>query len=410
MASRSSALGALSYDVETSFGEITTTTTIRLRPVGAITADLQHPGQKPDILRQRPNEGVPYIRMPMSGSLSFEHYLTGLGGVTSGAAPASALATLLGTVYGLTATGLATGTTATAGSTAGSVNTTAASGITAGALVRFGLKGDGAADGQWAAVSAHSTSIATLLTALPGAPAAAAVIHASRMVYPSQTPGTADTLSSVRFLYQTTGQQYLLHGCYPTAAELMINVGEVPRVRLTYAISWWEPVNSTFPSATAVQDYAAAPVAGGSMFMQAVGTATRATVVARSVSMSIALANIAENGVGGYDEHQAVTGVTRTPAPVMVDMTIDTDAAGTDTFGDIYDVSENARINRHALYSMSVGEGRSLALYWPNLTMVDKPVQFDDGGLLRRRLRFEALTGTTTTTDLTMSPWRLGMS
>jgi len=232
----------------------------------------------------------------------------------------------------------------------------------------------------------------------------------SRMIHGSQTPGTYETLSSIRLLFQSAQQQYLCHGCYPTAAEFMINVGEIPRIKVTYAVSWWELRSSTFPSATAVEDYGAAPVAGGSMFINAVGTVTRNTVVARSVSFTIGLANVGENGVGGFDEHQLVVGCNRGPTTLALEMVIDSEAAGTDTYGDLFDVSENSRINRHALYSMSTGDGRSIAFYWPNLTMVDRPIQFDDGGVLRKRIKFEPLTGTTTTSDLTLSPWRLGLS
>lgn len=408
MASKSSSLGALLYATETNFGETTTTTGTRLRPIGAVTCNVMHNGSKVDILKQRPNEGVPYVRGPMGGELSFTVNLTGLGATAAGAAPASALATLLGHVFGTTATGLATGDTATGG-TAAVPTMTGATGVTAGGLVRIGAKKDTRADGQWVAVATHSGNDLTLLTAAPVAPNNADVVYASRMVYPSQTAGTYETQTSLRFRYQSAQQQYLLHGCYPTAAEFSIEVGAIPTVRLTFAVAWWEKVSETFPDATAVEDHGAAPVSGGSMFLQAVGTVTRNTVVARSVSMAIALNNQGETGVGGYDEHQAIVGCSRGPADVTVEMVIDSEAAGTDTYGDLFDVSENSRVNRHALYSMSVGDGRAVAIYWPNLAQVEMPIQFDDSGVLRKRLRFEAQCGGTTTSDLTMSPWRLAL-
>lgn len=409
MASKSSALGALLYGTETNFGETTTTTAVRLRPIGPVAYDLQHQGQKQEILRQRPNEGVPWVRGPMGGSISFTLHLTGLGGTCSGAAPASALATLLGYVFGTTATGLATGDTLTGG-TAAIPTTTGANGVTAGALVRIGAKGDARGDGQWVAASAHAANSLTLLTAMPAAGSAADVLYSSRLVYPSQTPGTYETITGLRFRFLSAQQQYLCHGCYPTAAEFSIAVGAIPTVRLTFAVSWWETANGTFPDTTSVQDYAAAPCTGGSMFINAVGTTTRNTLTVRSVSMSVALNNQGEPGVGGYDEHQLNVGANRGPGDVMVEMTIDSEAAGTDTYGALFDVSENSRINRHALYSMSVGDGRALGIYWPNLAQTEMPLQMDDGGVLRKRLRFEAQTGTTTTTDLTLSPWRLGMA
>src|SRR5690606_24388133 len=153
-------------------------------------------------------------------------------------------------------------------------------GVSAGSLVRIGAKGDGRADGQGVAAGSHATNDLPLLTDAPEAPTNGDVVYASRLGYPSQAPGTYLTLASVRFRYQSAQQQYLLHGCYPTSCEFNIEVGGIPTVRLTYAVSWWETVNETFPDATAVEDHAGAPVAGGSMFLNAVGTATRATVVA----------------------------------------------------------------------------------------------------------------------------------
>jgi hypothetical protein len=410
MASKSSLLGALLYETETNFGEAVTTTATRIRPWGTVTYDLSHPGQRPEVLRNRPHDGAPYVRMPMAGTIAFDIPLPGLGSTAAGAAPASDIVTLLGTVFGVSGTGLATGTTVTGGTAAIPV-LTAATGIAAGAVVKFGVKGDGRADGQFAAVGSHATNNATLLTALPGAPIATDVVYASRMVYESQTPGTYESITSLRILFVTAQQAYLCHGCYPTGAGFSVNVGEIPKVRLTYAVSWWEPRSSTLPSAVSVQDHSPAPIAGGSMFLNAVGTSTRATVLARSVAFNVGLNNIGEPGVGGYDEHQLITGASRAPGSATLEMTIDSEAAGTDTYGALFDVSENTRSNMHALYTMTTGDGRATALYFPNLTPVEaRPVQFDDSGLLRRRLRFEALTGTTTTSDLTLSPWRLALS
>jgi hypothetical protein len=409
MASKSSALGALSYEVETNFGEITTTTATRLRPIGAITCDVQHTGMKVDILRQRPNEGVAYVRGPMGGSISFTLNITGLGASTATTAPASAFATFGGTVFGSTSASHSSALTISGG-TAAAPTAVSASTITPGSLIRVGAKGDLRNDGQWVAVGASATTNINPLTALAGVPNSGDIIYCSRMVNGSQTPGTFETLSSVRFLVQYSQQQYLAHGCYPTASEWVIDVGGIPSLKLTYAVAWWETRSSTFPSATAVQDYGAAPVAGGSMFLAAVGTSTRTTVVARSVSMTVGLANMGENGVGGFNEFQQVVGCNRGPATLGLEMVIDSETAGTDTYGALFAVSENSRTNFHALYSMSIGDGRSAAMYWPNLAAVEMPIQFDDGGVLRKRLRFEPQCGTVTTSDLTMSPWRLGMA
>lgn len=402
MASKMSALGALLYETETVFGEVTTTTATRLRPIGMVSLDLQQAGLKQDILKQYPNEGVAYARGPQGGTISFEVNLTGLGSTAAGAAPASALSTFLGTVFGSTATGLATGTTATGG-TATVPLTTAANGAAAGSLVKVGAKADGRADGQFGAVASHATNSLTLLTALPAAPNNGDVIYASRMVYGKQTPSTASDVASVRFRFQTSLQQYIMHGCYPTSAEVSINVGAVPRVKVTYSVSWWETTTGTFPSAVSVQDFTAAPVTGGSLFMNTVGTATRATLAARSVTFSLGLNNMSEPGINAAGEYQLITGASRGPETLNVEFVIDSQAAGTESYLEL--------AAQHALYTMSTGDGRALAFYWPNLRQMEqKPSQFDDGGLWRMRLKFEATTGTDTTSDLTLSPWRMAMA
>jgi hypothetical protein len=408
MASKSSALGALLYEDETNFGEDTDTTSIRLRPIGMVDFQPSFPSQEVDILRQYPHEGVAPTRMPMGGSFSFTQNLTGLGATAASTAPASALVTLLGKVFGQTTTGLSTGTTASAGTS--SITTAAASGITRGGPVHIGAKGDGRGDGQWVVGTTHTSNTYTSLVALPAAASGTDTVFCSRVIYESSTPGTYETITSARFRFQSAQQQYLAHGCYPTAAEFSLSPGAVPTVRLTYAIAWWELDNETFPDATAVQDYGAAPIAGGSLFMNAVGTATRVTYPARSVSFSVALNNMGEPGVGGYDEHQLIQGCSRGPSKALFEITLDSLAAGTNTYGDLFDTSENARVNRHVMYSMSVVDGRALCLYLPNLALTEHPIQTDDGGLLRQPLRFRADRGTDTTSDLSSSPWRIAFA
>jgi hypothetical protein len=274
-----------------------------------------------------------------------------------------------------------------------------------------GAKGDGRNDGQWVAVGAPASTNINPLTALAAAPNAADVIYCSRLIHGSQAAGTYETLQSIRLRLQTAQQNYLCHGCFPTAVEFTMNPGEIPTVKVTYSVAWWESVSGTLPSSTSVDDFTSAPAAGGSMVLQAVGTVTRTTVVARSFSFSVGLNNMAEIGTGGYDEHQLVVGCNRGPTTLGVEMVIDSEAAGTDTYGDLFDVAEYSRVNRQMLYSLSVGDGRAVALYCPNMAMIEKPVQMDDGGVLRKRLKFEPQAGgATTDSALQQSPWRLGLA
>ena len=415
MASKSSALGALTYNTESSFCENSTTfSTARLRPIDGIidTAGLVQSMQKIDILKQRPSEGVQDVRMPITGaSFSATFALTGLGSTAATTLPAATeLMTFLSHVFGATGASISAGTTSSSGTASAPV--TAASGTgTAGGLLHVGVKGDTRADGQWAAIDTHSGTTLNLLTALPAAPASADVVYGARVVYPSETAGTFETVQSLRFLIQTSQQQYRCHGCYPTAAEFMIGVGEVAKIKVTFAVSYFTTSNVTFPSATSVQDYGAAVVAGGSLFRQTLGTATRNTETVRAFSFGLALNNTPELGPNGVFANQVIVGCNRGPTVGTIEMTVDSESAGTDTHGALWDADENSRVFQHILYSMNVSDGRAMALYFPKCKWIaEKPVQMNDSGVNRKKLKFEALTGPTTTTDLTLSPWRLGFA
>jgi hypothetical protein len=412
MASKSAQLWSVSYENESAFGEDTDTAGVRLRPVGQVdVTGLTFATQDIGIIRQYPSEAAENVRMPKGGSFSLDIPLTGLGSTAASAPAASALATLLGRVLGTTAAGLSTGDTCTGG-TAAIPTTTGATGVTAGALVRIGAKGDARADGQWLAVGTHSGNNLNLLTAAPGAPAAADVLYCSRMVYPSETAGTFETVTSLRFELKSSMQQYLCHGCYPTAAELTgLNPGELPMVKITFAVAWWELKSETFPDSTSPDTFTPSPVVAGSFFFNVVGTATRSVVSIRKFSMNLALDNKPERGPGGVNEFQDIIGCNRGPAKCTISFTVDSEAAGTDTYGDLFDTSENSRVRRHALYSMSVGDGRALGLYFPNLKWIGnaRQPQMNDDGVARKTFEMEATTGPTTTSDLTLSPWRLAM-
>jgi hypothetical protein len=232
------------------------------------------------------------------------------------------------------------------------------------------------------------------------------------MVYPSETAGTFETVTSLRFELKSSMQQYFCHGCYPTAAEFTgLNPGELPMVKITFAVAWWELKSETFPDSTSPDSFTPSPVVAGSFFLAAVGTATRTTVTIRKFSMNLALDNKPERGPGGVNEFQDIIGCNRGPSKCTISFTVDSEAAGTDTYGDLFDTSENSRVRRHALYSMSVGDGRALGLYFPNLKWIGnaRQPQMNDDGVARKTFEMEATTGPTTTSDLTLSPWRLAM-
>jgi len=411
MATRSSELGAILYATESAFGETTTTTGTRLDIVGAPDFTPSWPMIDPGILKQRPHEATQGILGPKGGTLSFEMLLTGLGGSSASAPPASALATLLGACFGQTTTSHSSSITCSGG-TATALSASAATGITAGSLVRVGAKGDGRCDGQWVPVSTHAASTINALLAVPTAPSGTDQVYCSRMIYESSTPGTMDTITGLRFRFLSSRQQYVAHGCYLTGIEWMnVSPGEVPRVKLSFTMAWWEAVSATFPDTTATDDYSGSPIAGGSFAWNAVGTATRVTESIRAFRWSTQLSQLQQFGPDGLNEYQTLVGCVRGPSMHTFEIEYDAEASGTNTQGALFDDDANSRAARHFLYSMSIADGRSLGLYVRNAKFIDEyPIQRAVNGQWRKVVKLQAMTGPTTTSDLTMSPWLLGMA
>lgn len=410
MASKASNLLGVLYAAESSFGENSSSVTIRLRPTSVDTSGLEFPSQDIGIVRQYPHEGAKNVRMPMGGSFSMDIPLTGLGGTCASSPPASDLVTFLGRIFGVSASFLGTGDTCTGG-TAAVPTTTGASGVTAGSIVRVGDKGDGGMDGQWVPVGTHSSNNLTLLLAGPAAPSASDVLYCARGIYESSTSGTFETIASLRFGIRTSQQQYLCHGCYPTSVTWNFPIGGLPSISVTYAVAWWELTNTTFPITTAPDSFTPAPIAAGSMAYAAVGTTTRSTATIREFSFTTELNNQGEMGPNGVDEHQAIVGCNRGPSRNTFSFLVDSEAAGTDTWGDYWDTDENSQVNKQFCFSLSVGDGRSIGWYAPNAKIIgSKPIQIDHEGVNRKRVEFECQTGPTTTSDLTLSPWRMGFA
>ncbi len=414
MAANPSQLGAVEFADEAAFGENVNTWDGRLPVLGRIdTTGLKQPKVEIDIARQRLNEGTQDLRGIMGGEVSMEFVLPGLGSTCSGAVPSSDMATLLGYVFGTSASSAASGTTTNGAGTDGDTITTSASGtFTSGSMCRIGSLGDTDGEGQFYAIQSHSGTTLQLLNETTTTVATAQVIYTGRMVYPRESPSTAGDITSLRFSIRTTNQQYRLHGCYPTSGSFVdLGPGKQPKVRLTFAVAWWETASDTFPVSTTMQTHAGTVVSAGSLFWNAVGTDTYATLSVRDFEFNISMECVPLMGPGGVNSYQAIVGARRVRQRAVLGLVIDAEAAGTNSFDTIYTTDENATTNKHALYTLCTRDGASAGFYFPNLVMVDpRPTQSEMNGLNVMRGTFRADTGTTTTTDLTMSSWRLCMA
>jgi hypothetical protein len=403
--SQSPKRGAVTYEAETLFGEnVGTTAALRLSVVGSVDCSgLKHNKIDSDRVTMRRNELTPWILGTHEGTFKTRLYLTGHGSSVQGATSASGHETLFGYIFGNAIVSSATGTTGTGG-TATSITTAAANGFAAGSIAAVGVQGDGRGNGQPAVISSHSGSAATLLTAIDAACTGTDLVKSGTMVYGSESP-TATTITGLRFLLQTSNLQYLCHGCVATNVSFSsLKTKQVAYIDVTWTVAWWEYKANTFPSAVATETFQPAPIAGGSLFMNTVGTATRVKYTIRDFTLDYKLGVELLEGPGGVSPYQTIVGAVRIPDEISLKFTADADAA---TVTPVLPALATGTNQQHILYGLNPTEQKSIAFYWPNVFTDDVAIQFMDGNVNRLRYSGRAGTGTTLTSELTMSAQRM---
>lgn len=406
MAACDSSLQTLSWEDETSastWGETAVTMTRAVRIIepidcSGITQTMLEPARVVSVR----NDGTKGTPGPMAPTFSFSCWWTGRGATSAGAVTLTDLYELLKRAMGGGAVAAASGTTLTGG-TANAPTTTASGTFSAGSIVPIGALGDGDGEGQFHAVATHVTTTLTLLTDMSGAPVNGAVLYASDMAY--LAPSVC-AMTGLRFRIQTADTQWVVHGCAITALALVqTDPGARPRWNFTVTGAWAEPVNAgtlgaTTPT-TADSFNGEAHSAGGSCFFQTVGTATRATLALRALSINIGLGVVMVPGGSGYNNYQIYTGATRTADSVSVNLTVD--ALGVST-SPTYWAAWLANTPKHMLISFNTGDGSGRAAYLRNMCPMDnRPAQNATDGRNTVSASFMAYNGATTTSDLTRS-------
>ena len=414
MTACSSKLQHISYVIESAWGEASTSTTSAQTIPTTVMADLSKLGRmmlESGRIVQYRNERPKMIPGPFEGDFVIEIEAIGHGSTTAGAVTATAAETLLGYALGAVATPTGADGTTISGtaSTAVSLNVAAASGLLAGQIIRLGAKNDGRGDGQPAVVSSHGTSVIALKTAAPAAMNVAAdVVYTSIMVH---TVESTCTTTPLRMFVKTADTSWCLHGCFIKALSFNGGApGQIAKWQFTIGVSWMEPISTTFPDTTTTAAWTtnAVPTAAGSVFMNAYGTTTRATLTARAITIGITLGIQPVMGYNGIDSSQMIVGASRIPDDIKVSLTVDAEGdSATPTWWSAW----AANLRRHLLIAWSVGNGSTLSCYFPNLAWTGKqPTQMDMEGLNRVGLEFVAGTDTTGATDLARSAMRWGLA
>jgi hypothetical protein len=402
-------VGAIEVEAETSFAEdVTTFATFRVPHKGMVdVSGLKQGSIDPQRLTQYINEQSKQFRGVFSGTFTTTFYIPGHGSTTSGATTVTALETFLAAIIGGGQVSITAGTTFAAGGTAGAPKTTVVNGFASGSGGRAGVLGDGRGNGQFFAVDSHATSTLNLLTALDNAPAAADVCYSAYTVYPYENPIAAPAVPSYRMRVKTSNLCVEAHGCIPTSYKLTgWNAGEYLTIEVTWTPAWWRYTASTLPSSVATDSSLGAPVAAGSLFLQAVGTSTRVKLTGlRSFSFDAAPSVQVLTGQGGVNAYQTIVGARRDRGTYKVTLTVDADDATATPALDTY-WQNNTPL--HLLYTLNTTAGSAVGLYCPNMFVTgDRPIQKADGNSNHYTIELTCSTGPTTTNDLTSSAWRL---
>jgi len=405
MAAEPSHKGALLYADESSFGETSTTYDERIpiaNNVNEIIAGLGQDKLDVGVVQQYNNAGRVDSLGPYAASFAVDAYLAGHGSTCAGAVAATDVPTFLGRCIGglnagATGTTVDTGTSATQWSLAGGT-------MVAGALCRVGSAGDGRGNGEFYAVNNPSTM--TVLNAAAATPSAADVVYGAETVYCNES---SSAITSMRFNALTANQRFGIWGAYCSGLEISgTNVGEILRARATITGSRFASESgSTWPTAVSTDDFTPAPCTAGAVFVQTVGTTTRAMRTVRDLTISFDVQTYPLMGYDSSNQYQTIVGCVRGAVTPTISWTEDAEAAGTESLYDIYSGSSL----KHIMVTLSSADGSAMGFYLSNAKCISpRPTQMDGGGLNQVQVSFQGMAGPTTTSELTHSAWRLGFA
>jgi hypothetical protein len=165
---------------------------------------------------------------------------------------------------------------------------------------------------------------------------------------------------------------------------------------------------NTFPNATSVQTFPHAAVSCGSLFMNTKGTTTRDATSkfdARSFAITWDLGIAERKGPGGLYANQVVTSCSRTRSQGKVEFSIDApDATSSPAL-----VSKwTSNTPQSLLYTWSAEDGKAGGLFLPYVVPDgDRPVQFDNGGIVGLKFMGRFGSDNTKSNDLERSALRI---
>lgn len=279
--------------------------------------------------------------------------------------------------------------------------TTGVTAITAGSILRVGVKNDGRCDGQPGVVQTWAANNAQLINTLPTTPNAADAVRVCSNIYPTD----ANPATTMRFLFglTDTGAQFHCMGCQLDSYVEEIDVTGAKPIRCTwrYKIAYWDRTAVSIPSAVAMPVNDTAPIAGGSLVVQTFGTATRAVEEAGSLTLSLEMGLTPQTGPKASQEpYGNINGWVVNGCRPTVTWTIPyTTQAATD-----FDTDGSNTTHKYMLFASNGTAGRCQGFYLPKLFPTgNKPTYTNQNGLTYVTKTMTGTESTDTTSELTRS-------
>ena len=374
-------LGVFAWSAESSFADTsadTVSTHMILRDDAIDLSGLSRPLVDRGGVYMVMNDGEPNVPGAYgAGSFTTTFDLYGHGTTTAGALTQTNLHKLLAHVFGGADATNNGGVDAGTGD-ADSLNTDGGSELfTPGAMLRVGALGDGRGGGQCYAVDATTgtpNTVIDLLTGMSGAANDGDVVYAMQHIWPATVDSESILASSgatanntLRIALKSANLQYICRGCVATAVELSgLSAGEIPQIAITWQCVAWEPISTTFLAARTTADNYPSVTAAGSLFLQAYGTSTRATDIARNFSFTVGMQTQALMGSGGASAGQNIVGWRRLPARSSISFDVEAEAVTASPTWHTYHSSDpNAITLKHVLLTLNPHDGRAIGLYFP---------------------------------------------
>lgn len=396
--SRTSRLQSVHYEAESAFAEEVYTfgTRLGVYDVVDVSGLEKVKMDSPRATQYRGEYGIP-IPLTKGGSFRIRLPLAGHGSATTGAGlTLTAIETLLGHVFGTVELSAAGGTTVDTATDADTFTTAASGTFDSKGFAFLGAKGDARGEGQPVAIDSHTATTMQLLTAAPAAPSNGDAVAAAVQIYPDESPDA--TVTSLRFRISSANQCYDCLGCVPTAVEYSTARGQPLTVTITFSVAWWKPSTPTFPTTDSFEEPVPAPFAGGSVFFQLYGTATRAVYTIRELSINHTLGVLVQESPNASRADQLRTSAIREKETIKASFVLD---AQTQSASPTWPANWDAEQDYHLLIGFNgAASGKRVALYFRRFRLDQaQPVQVDFEGVNSYRINGTATTDTSGSDD-----------